>query len=101
MPLTQEGMIVGTLYYMAPEQLEGKNVDARTDLFAFGLVVYEMVTRKKAFDGGSAAGVMAAILDTQPVPLSTSRPETPAALERLVETCLAKDPDDRWPVVGV
>jgi hypothetical protein len=93
---TAQGVLVGTLHYMAPEQLEGKEVDARTDLFAFGVVVYEMVTGKKAFDGDSSARVMAAILGTEPPALSTLRRATPPALDHLVQTCLAKDRDDRW-----
>jgi Tol biopolymer transport system component len=98
--VTEQGMLVGTLNYMAPEQLEGKDIDARTDLFAFGLVVYEMVTGKKAFDGASSASIIAAILSTQPAALSTVRPLTPPALDHLVATCLAKDPDQRWQAAG-
>jgi len=94
--LTDKGMIVGTLHYMAPEQLEGKETDARADLFAFGAVVYEMVTGKKAFDAGSSASVIAAILGTQPPAMATRQPLTPPALDQVVTTCLAKDPDERW-----
>jgi serine/threonine-protein kinase len=93
---TEEGVIVGTLHYMAPEQLEGGEVDARTDLFAFGIVVYEMVTGGRPFDGGSRAAVMASILETEPPALSRRQPRAPPALDRLVTTCLAKDPDQRW-----
>jgi serine/threonine protein kinase/Tol biopolymer transport system component len=98
--LTEDGMIVGTLHYMAPEQLEGKPADARSDLFAFGVLVYEMVTGRKAFEGGSAAAVVAAILDTQPAPISTFQPLTPPALDHVVATCLAKDPEERWQSAG-
>jgi Tol biopolymer transport system component/tRNA A-37 threonylcarbamoyl transferase component Bud32 len=95
-PLTAEGTIVGTLQYMAPEQLEGKEVDARTDIFAFGVVVYEMATGKKAFEGKSQASLIAAILEREPVPMSSLQPMTPLALDRVVKKCLRKDRDDRW-----
>jgi Tol biopolymer transport system component len=95
-PLTAEGSIVGTLQYMAPEQVEGKEVDARTDIFAFGAVVYEMATGKRAFEGKSQASLMAAILEREPPAMSSLQPMTPAALDRVVKRCLAKDPDDRW-----
>src|SRR6202051_2823527 len=95
-PLTAKGTIVGTLQYMAPEQLEGKEVDARTDIFAFGAVVYEMATRKKAFEGKTQASVIGAILKDDPPPISSLQPMTPSALDRVVKRCLAKDPDDRW-----
>jgi serine/threonine protein kinase len=95
-PLTAQGMIVGTLQYMAPEQLEGKEVDARTDIFAFGAVVYEMATGKKAFEGQSQASLIAAILEREPPPMFSLQPMTPPALDRVVKTCLAKDPDERW-----
>jgi len=98
--LTEEGMIVGTLHYMAPEQLEGKATDARTDVFGFGGVLYEMVTGRKAFDGNSSASVVAAILETQPPSISTMRPVTPPALDHVVKTCLAKEPDERWQSAG-
>jgi len=94
--LTAQGTIVGTLQYMAPEQLEGKEVDARTDIFAFGTVVYEMATGKKAFEGKSQASLIAKILETDPAPISSLQPMTPPALDHVVRTCLAKDPDDRW-----
>jgi Tol biopolymer transport system component len=89
-PLTEEGTFLGTLQYMAPEQLEGKGVDARTDIFALGSVVYEMVTGKRAFAGGSHASLIAAILEKEPEPL------TPPALERVIRRCVTKDPDERW-----
>jgi serine/threonine protein kinase/Tol biopolymer transport system component len=94
--LTEEGMILGTLHYMAPEQHEGKAVDARADVFAFGAVLYEMLTGRKAFDGGSAPAVMAAVLNAEPAALDTIHQLTSPSLERLVRKCLAKDPDDRW-----
>src|ERR1700731_1030847 len=95
-PLTAQGTIVGTLQYMAPEQLEGKEVDARTDIFAFGAVVYEMATGKRAFEGKSQASVIAKILETDPPPISSLQPMTPPTLDRVVKKCLAKEPDDRW-----
>src|ERR1700726_899112 len=95
-PLTAQGTILGTLQYMAPEQLEGKEVDARTDIFAFGAVVYEMATGKRAFEGKSQASVMSAIMSSDPAPISTLQPMTPPTLDRVVKTCLAKDPDERW-----
>src|ERR1700674_2473527 len=95
-PLTAQGTIVGTLQYMAPEQLEGKEVDVRTDIFAFGAVVYEMATGKRAFEGGSQASLIAAILEREPVPMSSLQPMTPLTLDRVVKKCLAKEPDDRW-----
>jgi len=95
-PLTAQGTIVGTLQYMAPEQLEGKEVDARTDIFAFGAVVYEMATGKRAFEGKSQASLIAAILEKEPPAMSTLQPMTPPVLDRVVKRCLAKDADDRW-----
>jgi Tol biopolymer transport system component len=95
-PATAEGTIVGTLQYMAPEQLEGKDVDARADLFAFGTLLYEMVTGKPAFEGKSQASLIAAILERHPPAVSTLVPLSPPALDRLVSTCLAKDPDQRF-----
>jgi serine/threonine protein kinase len=96
--VTAQGTILGTLQYMAPEQVEGKTdqIDARTDIFAFGVVVYEMATGKKAFEGKSQASLMAKILEIDPTPMSSLAPMTPPALERVVKRCLAKDPDDRW-----
>jgi eukaryotic-like serine/threonine-protein kinase len=98
--LTQEGTILGTFQYMAPEQLEGKETDARTDIFAFGAVLYEMATGQKAFMGVSQASLIGAILHTEPRPISTIQPMTPPALDRVVKTCLAKDPEDRWQSAG-
>ena len=94
--LTKHGTILGTFQYMAPEQLEGQEADARTDLFAFGAVVYEMLTGKKAFEGKSQASLISAIMSAQPPAMTMLQPVTPATLERIVTTCLAKDPDDRW-----
>ncbi len=95
-PLTAEGTVMGTFQYMAPEQLEGKEADARTDIFALGTVLYEMATGRAAFQGKSTASLIAAILSSEPAPITTLQPMTPPALERVVKTCLAKDPDDRW-----
>jgi eukaryotic-like serine/threonine-protein kinase len=95
-PLTQQGTILGTFQYMAPEQLEGAEADARADIFAFGALLYEMVTGKKAFTGKSQVSVMAAILDHDPPSVSVLQPGTPAALDRLITKCLAKDPEARW-----
>jgi eukaryotic-like serine/threonine-protein kinase len=94
--VTAQGTILGTFQYMAPEQLEGKDADARTDIFAFGAVVYETLTGKKAFDGTSQASVIGAIMHADPPAITTVQPLTPPALDRIVKTCLAKDPDDRW-----
>src|SRR6266851_4588820 len=94
--LTVEGTIVGTFQYMAPEQLEGKEADARTDIFALGELIYEMATGRSAFNGKSRASLIAAILTTDPPPITQLQPMTPLALDRLVRKCLAKDPDERW-----
>jgi eukaryotic-like serine/threonine-protein kinase len=96
--LTAQGMILGTLQYMAPEQVEGKTdqIDARTDIFGFGAVVYEMATAKRAFEGQTQASLIAKILETDPPPMSSLQPMTPPALDRVIKRCLAKDPDDRW-----
>jgi serine/threonine protein kinase len=94
--LTEEGTIVGTFRYMAPEQLEGKEPDARTDIFGLGEVIYEMATGKPAFSGKSRASLIAAILTAEPQPMTGLQPLTPPALERVVKKCLAKDPDERW-----
>src|SRR5262245_16567428 len=94
--LTAQGAIVGTFFYMAPEQLEGEDADARTDIFAFGCVLYEMVTGRKAFTGKSHASLISAIMSTTPAPIASVQPLAPPGLDRIVQTCLAKDPDDRW-----
>jgi Tol biopolymer transport system component len=94
--LTQQGTILGTFQYMAPEQLEGAEADARSDIFAFGAVLYEMATGRKAFTGKSQASLIGSILKDDPAPISSIQPMTPPALDRVVKTCLAKDPDDRF-----
>ncbi len=94
--LTAQGTILGTLQYMAPEQIEGEEADARSDIFAFGVVVYEMITGKKAFKGKSQASLIASILEHDPIPISALQQMTPPALDRLVRTCLAKEPENRW-----
>lgn len=93
---TAAGTILGTLQYMSPEQLEGADADARSDIFAFGAVLFEMVTGKKAFDGKSQASVISAIMSSAAPSISAVQPLAPASLDRIVSTCLAKDPDDRW-----
>src|SRR5262247_187601 len=95
-PVTMQGTILGTLQYMAPEQIEGQEADARTDIFAFGTVLYEMLTGRKAFEGKTQASLIASILEREPPALTPIQPLTPKALDRLVRKCLAKDPDDRW-----
>ena len=94
--LTVEGTILGTLQYMAPEQLEGKDTDSRTDIFAFGAVVYEMATGKKAFERSSQASLIAAIMGQEPRPMAELQPMTPQLLDWVVKRCLAKEPDERW-----
>ena len=94
--LTQEGTILGTFQYMAPEQLEGKDADGRTDIFAFGAVLYEMATGKKAFSAASQASLITAIMSAEPPAITSDQPMSPPALDRVVKTCLAKDPEDRW-----
>jgi len=94
-PMTARGTIVGTLQYMAPEQLEGKEADARTDLWALGALLFEMVTGKRAFEADNDVSLIGKIMNAEPAPLATSQPITPPALERLVRDCLAKSPDDR------
>jgi serine/threonine protein kinase/Tol biopolymer transport system component len=94
--LTQEGAILGTFQYMAPEQLEGRDADARSDLFAFGCVLYEMLTGRKAFAAGSQASLIGAILHKDPTPMSEIEPTTPRSFDRVVRRCLEKDPERRW-----
>jgi eukaryotic-like serine/threonine-protein kinase len=94
-PLTMQGSIVGTIQYMSPEQLEGKPADARSDIFSFGAMLYEMATGRKAFEAKSQASLIAAILKDDPKPLRELQPLTPLALEHVVKACLAKDPDER------
>ena len=94
--LTQQGSILGTFQYMAPEQLEGAEADARSDIFSFGAVLYEMATGRRAFSGKSQASLISAIMKEEPEPISSVSPLTPSSLERVIRTCLAKDPEDRW-----
>jgi serine/threonine protein kinase len=94
-PLTAEGTIVGTFQYMSPEQLEGKETDARSDLWAFGCVLYEMATGRRAFEGKSQASLIGAIMHAEPTPVSQIAPLAPPELDRLVRACLVKDPADR------
>jgi eukaryotic-like serine/threonine-protein kinase len=95
-PLTTAGSIVGTIQYMAPEQLEGKEADARSDIFAFGAVLYEMVAGKRPFSGKSQISVASSILESDPAPISALKPKTPAAFEHVVTTCLQKNPEERY-----
>ena len=94
--LTMDGSILGTLHYMSPEQLAGRPADARSDIFSLGATVYEMVTGRRPFDGDNPANVIGAILRDTPAPLRDTNSSIPSRLDRVVETCLAKDPDDRW-----
>ena len=94
--LTGAHTVVGTPQYMAPEQIEGREADARTDIFALGCVLYELITGKRAFDGRTPSSVMAAVLATEPRKISELVPMTPATLEWIVLRCLEKDPDARW-----
>ncbi|HEX7190931.1 MAG TPA: protein kinase, partial [Thermoanaerobaculia bacterium] len=95
-PLTQEGSILGTFQYMAPEQIEGLEADTRSDIFAFGAVMYEMTTGQRAFEGSTKTSLIAAIVSKDPKPLAQVQPLTPPALEHVIAKCLAKDADDRW-----
>jgi len=95
-PLTMKGMILGTLQYMSPEQIEGKDIDARTDIFAFGAVLYEMLTGRRPFDGKSQASLIGAILDHDPPRVMSFLPAMPPMLDELVARCLSKDPEERW-----
>jgi Tol biopolymer transport system component len=95
-PVTQHGTIVGTIQYMSPEQVEGRDIDARSDLFAFGATLYEMLTGRRAFLGKSSLSVASAILERDPEPISTLAPMTPPALDRTIRKCLAKDAEERW-----
>ena len=98
--LTQEGTILGTFQYMSPEQLEGKEADARSDIFAFGAVLYEMATGRKAFSGASQASLISSIMKEEPAPITTVQAMAPLALDRAVRKCLAKDPEERWQSAG-
>jgi serine/threonine protein kinase len=95
-PLTAQGTLIGTFQYMSPEQVEGKEADARSDIFSFGAVLYEMATGKRAFEGKSQISVASAILEKDPEPITTLQPMAPAALDHVVRGCLAKDPESRW-----
>lgn len=94
-PVTEQGTIVGTFQYMSPEQVEGKELDGRSDIFSLGAVLYEMLTGQRAFPGKSQLSVASAILEKEPAPISTIKPMTPPELDRLLRTCLAKDPEER------
>ena len=98
--LTEQGTILGTFQYMAPEQLEGKDADARTDIWAFGCVVYEMVTGQKAFEGKSQASLIGSIMTGDPRPIASLQPMSPPMLDQVIRICLAKDPDERWQGAG-
>src|SRR6201997_239762 len=95
-PLTEQGTLVGTFQYMSPEQVEGKELDGRSDIFSFGAVLYEMLTGQRAFEGKSQLSVASAILEKEPAPISSIKPLTPHNFDHIVRRCLAKDPDDRW-----
>jgi len=99
-PMTQYGVILGTVPYMSPEQVDGSEVDARSDIFSLGAVLYEMVTGVRAFQGKSEFSVASAILHNHPEPVSAVQPLAPPALERTIQVCLAKDPDERWQSAG-
>jgi serine/threonine protein kinase len=98
-PLTTQGTLLGTLQYMSPEQLEGKEADARSDIFALGAVLYEMATGRPAFTGQSQASIVAAVLVSEPPSISMAQPTASPALDRVVKACMAKDPDERWQTV--
>ena len=95
-PITRAGAILGTLYYMSPEQVEGKEADERSDIFSFGVVFYEMITGQRPFNGDTQAAVLASLLKDQPPPMNQRQPGVPRAIERMVRKCLEKKPDDRW-----
>src|SRR5712671_1820015 len=95
-PVTEQGTILGTFQYMSPEQIEGKELDGRSDIFSLGAVLYEMLTGQRAFQGKSQLSVASAILEKEPAPISTIKPLTPPALDHAIRRCLAKDPEDRW-----
>jgi eukaryotic-like serine/threonine-protein kinase len=95
-PVTERGTIVGTFQYMSPEQIEGRDLDGRSDIFSLGAVLYEMVTGQHAFEGKSRLSIASAILEKEPAPITTTKPLAPAALDHAIRSCLAKDPNDRW-----
>ena len=94
------GTLLGTMPYMSPEQIEGRDVDARSDIFSLGAVIYEMITGERAFKGETAASVIGSILKDEPAPITKLQPLAPAALDYVIATCLAKDPDERWQSVA-
>src|SRR6516165_4278462 len=95
-PVTEEGTIVGTFHYMSPEQVEGKELDGRSDIFSLGAVLYEMLTGKRAFEGKSQLSVASAILEKEPAPIASIKPMTPPVLDHAIRRCLEKDPEERW-----
>jgi eukaryotic-like serine/threonine-protein kinase len=99
-PITAKGTILGTFQYMSPEQLEGKETDARSDIFSFGAMLYEMITGRKGFEGSSHASLIVAVMSVNPPPVSAIQPMASPALDRLVRRCVAKSPDDRWQSAG-
>jgi eukaryotic-like serine/threonine-protein kinase len=95
-PMTEQGTIVGTFQYMSPEQVEGKELDGRSDIFSLGAVLYEMLAGKRAFEGKSQLSVISAILEKEPDPINALKPTTPPTLDHAIRRCLAKDPEERW-----
>src|SRR6267154_6533561 len=99
-PVTQQGTILGTFQYMSPEQIEGKELDGRSDIFSLGTVLYEMLTGQRAFQGKSQLSVASAILEKEPAPISAAKPMTPPALDHAIRRCLAKELETRWQSAG-
>src|SRR5262245_1913119 len=99
-PKTATGAILGTVHYMSPEQVEGREADARSDIWALGVVIYEMATGTRPFEGESAASIIGAVLKDTPTTISSRQPLSPPALDHVVEQCLEKDPNERWQNVG-
>src|SRR4029077_15667528 len=99
-PVSAQGTVVGTFQYMSPEQVEGKELDGRSDIFSLGSVLYEMLTGRRAFQGQSQLSVASAILEKEPAPISSIKPMTPPSLDRCVRRCLAKDPEQRGQSAG-
>jgi eukaryotic-like serine/threonine-protein kinase len=95
-PVTQEGTLVGTFQYMSPEQVEGKGLDGRSDIFSLGAILYEMLTGQRAFQSKSPLSVASAIVEKEPAPIRSIKPLAPAVLVRVIDRCLTKDPDERW-----
>src|SRR4029077_11556089 len=95
-PVTEQGAIVGTFQYMSPEQVEGKELDGRSDIFSLGAVLYEMLTGQRAFQGKSQLSIASAILERDPAPINSITPATPPVLDHAIRRCLAKDPEERW-----